>query len=228
MQTSSQRPLAVVTGGTSALGRELARQCIAHGYDVVLVAAGAGVHETARQLGADVAAVFSQKHDLSTYDGVESAWREILALGRPIDVLILNFAGAGSDELSEQLRVLRRNCDALVHLSRRALPGMIARRRGRVLVTTTPTATGAFPAAMSAFALSFAGGLRAELAEGGVSITTVQPREDAPVIVARQAFAGMLRGKANLYAGSWTRRLRAWLFPEPRVANARLLRAPGP
>ena len=35
---STIRPLAVVTGGSSGIGLELARQCLEHGFDVIIAA----------------------------------------------------------------------------------------------------------------------------------------------------------------------------------------------
>jgi short-subunit dehydrogenase len=254
MDLRSRRPLAVVTGGSSGIGRELARQCIAHGHDVVLIADGDDVHDVAGQLGADVASVYSQQHDLSTYEGVEQAWREVQALGRPVDVLMLN-AGVGvvgdfarESDLEAELRMVRLNCDSVIHLAKRVLPGMVARKSGRVLITSSVAAT--MPAALSAvygatkaFDLSFAEALRAELEDTGVTVTAVQPgptdtnffrregaentrvargHKDAPALVARQSWNAMMRGKHKLYAGSLRSRIMGWLgelLPEPTKAR---------
>jgi short-subunit dehydrogenase len=264
MEIGSRRPLAVVTGGSSGIGRELARQCIAHGFDLVLIADGDDVHVAAGQLGADVASVFSEKHDLATREGVEAACKEIQALGRPVDVLILN-AGvgvtgdfAGETDLEEELRMIRLNCDAVVHLAKRLLPGMVERRSGRVLITSD--VAGSMPApreavycATKAFELSFAEALRGELQGSGVTVTVIQPeatdtdffrrghaentrlgqlRKDDPALVARQAFTAMMHGKPRLHAGSWRSRLASFflsLLPEKtRERRQKLLMQPLP
>jgi NADP-dependent 3-hydroxy acid dehydrogenase YdfG len=104
---------------------------------------------------------------------------------------------------------------------------MMGRRRGRVMVTAPAQAGTPACAGMQAFVLAFADALRATLLGTGVHVTTVHPREDAPPLVARQAFEGLLRDKGHVHAGSFRSRLRAWWALQfPTAANRRLLRAP--
>ncbi|HEY0779771.1 MAG TPA: SDR family NAD(P)-dependent oxidoreductase, partial [Gemmatirosa sp.] len=96
---SSARPLAVVTGASSGIGRELAKVFAQEGYDLVAAAepvahAGVTLDDAAaelRTLGAQVEAV---PVDLATVDGVEQLARRVEALGRPVEALALN-AGVG-------------------------------------------------------------------------------------------------------------------------------------
>jgi short-subunit dehydrogenase len=128
----------VVTGASSGIGRELARLAAKAGYDAVLVArrqerldalaaelAGTGV--TARPVVAD----------LSQTSGVDRVLASLA--GAPVDVLI-NDAGVGGRgafaverDLALDLAMLRLDMLALVELTGRLLPGMVERRRGRVL-----------------------------------------------------------------------------------------------
>ncbi len=50
MPSSTTRPLAVVTGASSGIGFELARQFAEHGYDLVVAAEDEGINTTAQEL----------------------------------------------------------------------------------------------------------------------------------------------------------------------------------
>ncbi len=107
---TDQRPLAFVTGASSGIGYELAKQLAQHGYDVAISGSSDRVHGSAalRELGGDA---WSQQADASTYDGVEAFWRFIESLGRPVEVAVLNvgIATSGSfadTDLDDHLKVL--------------------------------------------------------------------------------------------------------------------------
>src|SRR5690349_19755228 len=127
MATTSTRKLAVVTGGSSGIGFELARQLVEHDFDVLIAADGQDVHAAAERLGAVASQV-----DLTSYDGVENLWTDMMALGRPIDVLALN-AGIGvhgdflTTNLSDEIRMMSLNMISIVHLVKRVLPAMVKR-----------------------------------------------------------------------------------------------------
>ena len=92
MTDTDLKPLAVVTGASSGIGYELARQCAENGFDLVIAADRPEIHE-ARQafegLGARVDAV---QVDLATEEGVDELVSAIG--GRPVDALLAN-AGEG-------------------------------------------------------------------------------------------------------------------------------------
>jgi uncharacterized protein len=91
---ASSRPYAVVTGASSGIGLELARQFADNGFDLVVAADGAELQEAAASLrdsGADVHAV---QVDLATFEGVETLYAAITAAGRPVAAAALN-AGVG-------------------------------------------------------------------------------------------------------------------------------------
>src|SRR5438477_2095871 len=84
--------LALVTGASTGIGRELARCCAAHGYDLLIAADEPEIEDAARELedmGADVTAV---QVDLATLDGVDELYDA--AGTRPIELLLAN-AGRG-------------------------------------------------------------------------------------------------------------------------------------
>lgn len=72
MENETGRPLAVVTGASSGIGYELARQFAEHGFDLLITAEGGDIEEAARRLEAAGAKVESVRADLATYEGVEA------------------------------------------------------------------------------------------------------------------------------------------------------------
>jgi short-subunit dehydrogenase len=183
--SAPQHALAVVTGASSGIGRELAKQFVANGFDVVVIAEDDRLADAAARLRSEGTNVIEVQADLSTYDGVEEAWSAIAETGRAVDVLALNAGiGAGGNfvdtPLDDDLRVIDLNVRSMVHLAKRVLPGMVGRGEGRVLVTASVASTLPGPyyatyAASKAFGLSFAEALRYELEDSGVTVTALMP-----------------------------------------------------
>jgi short-subunit dehydrogenase len=188
MTTPSQvRPLAVVTGASSGIGFELARQFAEHDFDLLIAAEDAGIDEAAAELRRDSGpTVEAVRTDLATYDGVESLYLAITRTGRPVEAIALNAGrGAGGDfttqtDLRDELNIIDVNVTSTVHLAKRVLPDMVARGGGKVLFTSSIAATmpGAFQAvynASKAFVQSFAEAVRNELKDTGVTVTALMP-----------------------------------------------------
>jgi short-subunit dehydrogenase len=181
------RPFAVVTGASSGIGYELARQFATHGFDLLIAAEDVDIGAAARELrgqnGADVRKV---QVDLATNEGVDALASEIAGGGRPVDVLALN-AGVGAGgalvgdtDLADELTIVDLNVRSTVHLAKRLLPGMVERGEGRVLFTssiasTMPGSLQAVYNASKSFVQSFALALREELKDSGVTITSLMP-----------------------------------------------------
>jgi NAD(P)-dependent dehydrogenase (short-subunit alcohol dehydrogenase family) len=68
------RQLAMVTGASSGIGLELARQLVENGFDVVINAEDDEPAAAEASLAGNGAEVRAVKADLSTYDGVERLW----------------------------------------------------------------------------------------------------------------------------------------------------------
>ena len=183
--TTATRPLALVTGASSGIGRELAVELAAREYDLVLAAedgALSTVGEGASRSGSSVVTVTA---DLATDAGVQKLVDEVEGLGRPVDVLCLN-AGVGNagpfieTPLEDDLRLIALNIDHVVHTAKRLLPGMVRRGQGRVLITSSIAALMPGPwyatyAASKAFLQSFAEAIRYELKDTGVTVTALLP-----------------------------------------------------
>ncbi len=179
------KQLALVTGASSGIGYELAKQFAEHGYDLVIAAEDAGITRAAQDLQALGAQVDAVQVDLSTYDGVEQCYRTASAHGTPDAVAINAGVGVGGDfatqtDLQTELHLINLNVTSTVHLAKLAARDMAARHSGRILITSSIAATMPGPyetvyAASKAFDASFAEGLRAELKEHGVTVTALMP-----------------------------------------------------
>jgi short-subunit dehydrogenase len=185
MATEMKRKFAVVTGASSGIGFELARQCVEHDFDVLICAEDAGIERAAAQLRAAGGLVIPFQADLATFDGVEQLSEAILGHHRPVDALLLN-AGVGvggefiGTDLAAELRMIALNCNHTVHLAKRVVPAMVSRGQGRVLITgsvvsTSPNPYQAIYGATKAFVMSFGEALRYELKDTGVTVTVLQP-----------------------------------------------------
>lgn len=182
---TSNRPLAVVTGSSSGIGYELAKQFAQNGFDLLVTSTGSTIDEvaqTCKKLGAQVETV---QADLATYDGVEALYNQIKAAGQPVEAIAIN-AGVGIDgafiqnDLKDELNLINLNVVSSVHLAKRVVRDMVARGSGKVLFTSSIAAIMPGPfyavyAASKAFLRSFSQGLRNELKDTGVTVTALMP-----------------------------------------------------
>ena len=186
METSSTRPLALVTGASSGIGLELARQFGFNGFDVVIAAEDDELTEAARRVKSSGATVDAVQVDLATPEGVEELWRRVKADGRPLSAAALN-AGVGAGgafatdtDLEGELRLIDLNVRSTVHLAKHVVREMVDRNEGRILFTSSIASTmpGPFQAVYNAsksFVQSFALALRNELKDTQVTVTSLMP-----------------------------------------------------
>jgi short-subunit dehydrogenase len=180
------RPLAVVTGASSGIGLELARQFVDHHFDVIVAAEDAEIAVAAAVLRAESEGeVTPVQVDLRTAEGVEDLYAAIVADGRPLDAIALN-AGHGQGgafvdiDLEDELSIIDLNITSTVRLAKLVLRDMVARDEGRVLVTSSIASTmpGSFQAVYNAsksFLQSFTEALQNELKDTGVTLTSLMP-----------------------------------------------------
>ncbi|MFI6792003.1 SDR family NAD(P)-dependent oxidoreductase [Nonomuraea sp. NPDC050383] len=180
------RPLTMITGGSSGIGLELARQFATHGYDVAISGSSDRVFTSAEQLRAEHGVeVHPHQADAATYDGVESFWRFVNDLGRPVEAAALNvgigLGGAFVDnDLEDELRLIAVNVTGTVHMAKRVVQHMVPNGRGRILIVSSISATSPTPyetvyGPSKAFGFSFAESLREELRDSGVTVTALLP-----------------------------------------------------
>jgi short-subunit dehydrogenase len=178
---------ALVTGGSSGIGRELARQFAADGYDLVVVARRMDaleelVHELRRVHRVQARAI---SVDLADRTAARRIYEDLQQRNTVIDVVVNN-AGFGSRgafaelSLERQLEMIQVNVTVLTELTRLFLPGMLLRNHGGILNvgSTAGFQPGPFMTvyyATKAYVLSFTEGLAEELAGSALRISCVAP-----------------------------------------------------
>jgi short-subunit dehydrogenase len=179
------RPLAVVTGASSGIGYELAKQFAQNGFDLLVTATGTSINETAKDFEALGATVETVQADLATYEGVEKLYAQIQATGRAVDAIAIN-AGVGvggpfvETDLQEELNLIQLNVTSTVHLAKRVVKDMVERNQGKILFTASIAALMPGPfeavyAASKAFVKSFSEALRSELKDTAITVTALMP-----------------------------------------------------
>jgi uncharacterized protein len=183
---SDTRPLALVTGASSGIGANLARELAKDGHDLILSARRV---EPMRALADELKAIGANSTiiaaDLSKSGAAAALVRDIEAQGLAVDVLI-NAAGLGANgrfDASDSLRVsemLQVNVVALTELTRMLLPPMVSRHKGKVMLVAStagfqPGPQMAVYCASKAYVLSFGEAIAYELQGSGVTVTTLCP-----------------------------------------------------
>ena len=182
-----ERTAALITGASSGIGLELARLFARDRHDLVLVARSEGklrhlAGELNREHGISVEVIVA---DLSQPNAPKEVWSSVVEKGIAVDALVNN-AGYGltgrfdENDLKAELEMIQVNVVALTHLTKLALPSMLARRAGRImnLASTAGFQAGPLMAvyyATKAYVLSFSEAIADELRGSGVTVTTLCP-----------------------------------------------------
>lgn len=186
MSATEPHPLALVTGASSGIGRELAREFAQHGYDLVLAAEDDAIHTAAANLNRHGVRVEAVQVDLADPEGVKELWRRVTEGGRTLDAAALNAGvgagGAFADDtrLPDELRIVDLNVRSTVHLAKLVSGQMVHHDGGRILFTSSIASTmpGSYQAVYNAsksFVQSFALALRDELKDTDVTVTSLMP-----------------------------------------------------
>ena len=179
---------ALVTGASSGIGFELACCFADNGHNVAIASEDkAGLRaagETLRDSGAPAVMAFAR--DLSHPDGALSLYNDIQQAGLEIEFLVNN-AGvgvygdfAGGTDLQSEIAMIQLNVISVMHLTKLFAREMVARRSGRILITSSVAAVAPTPflAAYSgtkAFDYAFAEAIADELKDSGVTVTALMP-----------------------------------------------------
>jgi short-subunit dehydrogenase len=178
---------ALITGASSGIGAAMARELGIRGHGVVLAARREQrLRDLARELqdahGIRVEVLVADLGDVAGRDGLAKA---VEGLGLEVEILVNNagfgdsgdFVDADRERLMEMLRL---NCEAVIDLQGRYLPGMVSRARGAVINVASTAAFQPIPgnaayAASKAFVLSLTEAVHAEVGRHGVSVTALCP-----------------------------------------------------
>jgi uncharacterized protein len=177
----------LVTGASSGIGAEIARELARRGHGVTLAARR---EERLRELAEELAGEHDVRAETVSADVADQAARrrlkaELTERNLAVEVLVNN-AGFGSGgafielEAEKEAEMVRTNVEAVVALTGMFVPGMVDRGRGAVLnvaslIAFQPVPFQATYGATKAAVLSFSDALHEELRGTGVTLTSVCP-----------------------------------------------------
>ncbi|WP_035727083.1 SDR family NAD(P)-dependent oxidoreductase [Eisenibacter elegans] len=178
---------ALVTGAAGGIGFELAKLLCLDGHTVILVDIDAGRLAAAQEALTPLAKapLHTIAQDLTEAQAAQRIYETLEAQGLQVDILINN-AGLGDfgffaeAHWPKQETIIKLNILALTHLTHLLIPGMIARKQGRIMNVASMAAFQPSPLmsiyfASKAFVLSFSEALSSELRPHGISVTVLCP-----------------------------------------------------
>jgi uncharacterized protein len=185
LPSPSPTSTAVVTGASSGIGADIARELASRGHGVTLVARRT---EKLQKLAAEIGG--SVRVEVIACDVADAAARadlldEVGRRGLTVDILVNNAGigtmGAVADApVDDEIAQVRVNVEAVIDLTTRAVQQMVPRGRGAILNVGSTAGFQPFPgqagyAGTKAFVRYYSGGVRAELAGTGVTVATLHP-----------------------------------------------------
>jgi short-subunit dehydrogenase len=233
-----ERKLAIVTGASTGIGLELARECAKHDFDLLIAANEPQINEAADELRREGGSVEAVEADLATLDGVDALCEKIGT--KRVDALLAN-AGRGlgkaflDQEFDAARYVLDTNVTGTIYLVHKV--GRMMRARGapaRILITGSIAGfmPGSFQAVYNgtkAFLDSFSYALREELKGTSITVTCLMPgateteffrradmmdtkigseKKDDAAAVAKNGFEAMMKGEGGVVSG-WQNKIEA-------------------
>jgi short-subunit dehydrogenase len=185
LPTPTLTSTAVVTGASSGIGADIARELAERAHGVTLVARREDrLRDLAGDLG-DRVRVEVIACDVADSDARARLLDEIERRGLTVDILVNN-AGIGTigsivkATVADEIAQVRVNVEALIDLTTRAVQQMVPRGRGAILNVGSTAGYHPFPgqvgyAATKAFVKTYTEGLRGELAGTGVTVALLSP-----------------------------------------------------
>jgi uncharacterized protein len=178
-----RRPLALVTGASSGIGRALALGMAARGYDLVVTARREALLES---LAEHIGRAHGKAVEVVTADLTDrSDLGRVIERASRVDVLVANagFSTRGSFPdlpLAAELAEIELNIASTVALCRAAAPHMCQQRHGRILITSSAASFQPLPGlatygATKSFLTSFSRALDGELRRFDVTVTCLAP-----------------------------------------------------
>lgn len=212
--SGARKRTALITGASSGIGLELAKQFASHGYNLILTARREQqLKDLAEKLASQFGVTTSTcAADLSTPGGSEKVTRFTTDSALAVDVLVNN-AGFGAHgafskvQASTHREMIQVNVTSLVELTHFYLPAMLTNGKGGVMNIASTAAFVAGPLmsvyyASKAFVLSFSEALSNECRGTGVTVSCVCPGATTTEFQARanMTHATLFRGPAVMSA----------------------------
>lgn len=253
---------ALITGATSGIGYELAKVFAENGYDLIVVSRSANsLERTAAELtdsyGVDVNCI---AQDLFERENVFAVCDEVMRLGVQVDVLVNNaaqglFGKFLETDIFKELSMLQLNIGAHLILTKYFLKEMVARGDGKILnvasiASKVPGPYQAVYHGTKAFTHSFSEAIRAELADTGVTVTSLLPgatdtdffhkanMEDSKILemelsnpaqVAQDGYKALMAGEDKIVSGlKWKAQIAASNFLSDSALAKMMLKQQGP
>jgi short-subunit dehydrogenase len=185
-RTNLSGRVAVVTGASSGIGLELARELVTQGAHVGLIARRVEkLEELAKELRGRGGNVIAAAADVGEREQVLTAVAQIRAALGPIDLMLAN-AGVGAPTLLEPFNVgdvekmFRINVLGVIYSIESVLGEMLARKQGHLAAVSSIAAYKGLPGesaygATKAAVNTYLEGLRIQLAPKGIHVTTICP-----------------------------------------------------
>lgn len=198
---------ALITGASSGLGAEFARQLAGQGHDLVLVARS---EDRLRALAVQLRSAYGVEAEVLPADLTDPAALNSVVVrladpSRPVGILVNN-AGLGllhdfhTTPLDDEVHHLRLHVEAALSTTRAVLPGMLARGEGRIINVASVAAflpRGTYSAA-KAWLVAFSRWANVHYRRSGVSVTALCP--------------GLTRTEFHARMGMETRWIPAWTW----------------
>ena len=177
---------ALITGASSGIGLQYARQLASRGYNIMVVSNDAEQNECVaeslhREFGVEAKAIYC---DLAQPDAAESLYVEAESIGK-VEVFVNNagmllFSQLANTPTQQLERIVALHCTTPTKLCQLFAKDMAERGGGRIVIMSSITAWTPYPtishyAATKAYLHSFAQSLWYEMRDKGVSVTTVYP-----------------------------------------------------
>ncbi len=177
----------LITGASSGIGADIARELAARGHGVTLVARRA---ERLEALAAELSEAHGIRAEVLACDVTDAAARDglldqVTDAGLRAEVLVNN-AGYGTAgpfldlDAEREVQMVQTNVEAVVALAHSFATPMMERGRGAILNVASSAGFQPIPkqatyAATKAFVLSFSEALSSELGAGGITVTALCP-----------------------------------------------------
>ena len=180
---ATNKKVIAITGASSGIGKETAKQLVANGFNVALIARSEDkLRALVEELGNDVA--FSVKADVSDFKDIETAFKKVSQHFGRIDGIFANAgrgaktAGIEKGDVEDWNGMLGANVNGLLYTAKAGLP-YLRDTKGHFIITSSVAGRialkGSVYGASKWFAYGFGQNLAEEMREWGGRCTTICP-----------------------------------------------------